>query len=173
METITPSITQQESPKLQKALKRMRHPWVMRLYFLKKLPTLTLWGVRIQEITPNRSVIRLPFSWRSQNPFRSIYFAAQSGAAELSSGLLAMLAMEKLGKVSMLVTRVSSDFTKKAGTAAFFECTDGDILQETIQKAIDTGEGQQVTVTSIGRMADGVEVSRTEITWSFKKSRKR
>jgi len=170
METTTSINTfQADSPIIQKMLSRFRTPWMMRLYFLRRLPTLVFWGVRIHDIDVDRCVIRLPYGWRSQNPFRSTYFAAQSGAAELSSGLLAMMGIAGRGKVSMLVTKVSSTFSKKADKAAFFECTDGPLLRETIQRALDTGEGQTVTVISTARLKDGTEVSQTEITWSFKK----
>ena len=168
MDTTSTNTFRADTPAIQQMLRRFRSPWLMRLYFLRRLPSLALWGVRIHEIDGDRCVIKLPYGWRSQNPFRSTYFAAQSGAAELSSGLLAMLGIAGRGRVSMLVTRVSSTFTKKADQAAYFECTDGPRLREAIQRALDTGEGQTVTVLSTGRLKDGTDVSQTEITWSFK-----
>jgi len=169
MDTTSTNTFQAESPVIQQMLSRFRSPWMMRLYFLRRLPSLALWRVSVHEIDVDRCVIKLPFGWRSQNPFRSTYFAAQSGAAELSSGLLAMMGIAGRGRVSMLVTKVSSTFTKKADRAAFFECADGPLLRETIQRALETGEGQTVTVVSTARLKDGTEVSQTEITWSFKK----
>ncbi len=169
MDTTSTKTFNADAPAIQQMLSRFRSPWMMRLYFLRRLPSLAFWGVRIQEIDVDRCVIKLPYGWRSQNPFRSTYFAAQSGAAELSSGLLAMMGIAGRARVSMLVTRVSSSFSKKADQAAYFECTDGPLLRETIQRALDTGEGQTVTVISTGRLKDGTEVSQTEITWSFKK----
>jgi glucokinase len=80
-----------------------------------------------------------------------------------------MMGIAGRGRVSMLVTKVSSTFTKKADEAAYFACTDGPLLRDTIQRALDTGEGQTVTVISTARLKDGTEVSQTEITWSFKK----
>jgi len=157
-----------QSPAVQKMLSRFRNPWLMRLFFIRRLPSLMLWGVRVEEVTPGRSVISLPYGWRSQNPFRSIYFAAQLGTAELSTGLLAMLALTGRGRISMLVTNIESTFSKKANARAYFECTDGAMIQQAVQRAIDTGEGQTITVTSVGRLKTGEEVSRTQVTWSFK-----
>lgn len=166
--TTTANTFNAQSPAVQKMLSRFRNPWLMRLFFLQRLPTLTLWGARIEEIEPERAVVSLPYGWRSQNPFKSIYFAAQLGAAELSTGVLAMLTIAGRGRISMLVTNIESSFTKKADARTYFECTDGPAIQEAVQRAIDTGEGQTITVTSVGRLASGEEVSRARITWSFK-----
>lgn len=165
----TPATASTLRPEAHKTLQRFRNRWLMRLYFLQRLPTLFLWRVRIEEVTPEQCTISLPYGWRTQNPFRSTYFAAQAGAAELSTGLLAMLAIAGQGRVSMLVTKVECQFTKKADGRAYFECTDGPLLQETVQRALETGEGQTVTVTSVARLKTGEEVSRSFITWSFKK----
>lgn len=158
-----------DKPGARKLIRRLGNPWLMRLFFWQRLPTLILWGVRITAVTPATCTVSLPYGWRSQNPFRSIYFAAQAGAAELSTGTLALIALADGPAVSMLVTEVRSTFSKKASAKTFFTCTEGSRIQEAIQQAIDTGCGQSVTVTSVGRLADGTEVSRTEVTWSFKK----
>lgn len=166
--TTTANTFDAQAPAVQKMLSRFRNPWLMRLFFFQRLPTLTLWGARIEEIAPERAVVSLPYGWRTQNPFKSIYFAAQLGAAELSTGVLAMLTLAGRGRISMLVTNIESSFTKKADARTYFECTDGPAIQEAVQRAIDTGEGQTITVTSVGRLASGEEVSRARITWSFK-----
>lgn len=79
-----------------------------------------------------------------------------------------MLALTGRGRISMLVTNIESTFSKKANARAYFECTDGAMIQQAVQRAIDTGEGQTITVTSVGRLKTGEEVSRTQVTWSFK-----
>ena len=149
--------------------KTLRTPWKMRLYFLKHLPSAVFWGLGIVEVSPERCVTRIPFSWRTQNPYRSIYFAAQAGAAELSTGLLAILALQGKPPVSMLVTGIRVEYLKKAQETTFFTCEDGTAMEAAIARALETGEGQTFTALSIGRTGSGEEVSRTQITWSFKK----
>lgn len=142
--------------------------WKNRLFLLKNLPSVIWWGIKIKSCSPYRTEIEIPFNWRTQNPFRSIYFAALAGAAELSTGLMANIAMQGRGKISMLVTNIEMEFVKKANAKVTFTCDEGIKHIEAIQKTIDTGEGVEVTLNSIGRLPNGDVVSRLKITWSFK-----
>jgi hypothetical protein len=143
-------------------------PWKMNLYFLRYLPSALFWGIRITEAMQERCTTRLRFRWRNQNPYNSIYFAAQAGAAEMSTGLLAIAALQGKPPVSMLVVGLQAEFMKKARGRTLFTCEDGRGIEEAVEKALATGAGQTFTATSIGRLESGEEVSRTRITWSFK-----
>ncbi|MCB0547239.1 MAG: DUF4442 domain-containing protein [Phaeodactylibacter sp.] len=157
-----------ESPGLLSLMQDLRTPWKLRLYFLRKLPSCWFWGVRIIEMAPSRCRVTIPYSWRTQNPFRSTYFAALAGAAELSTGALAMAALHGRGRISMLITGLEGQFMKKANTRITFTCEEGDAIQDTVQKAIDSGEGQTVRILTIGRNESGDEACRFWLTWSFK-----
>ncbi|MCB0609857.1 MAG: DUF4442 domain-containing protein [Lewinellaceae bacterium] len=143
-------------------------PWKMWLYYFRHLPSLVFWGVRIRSVNPEGASVTIPFSWRTQNPFKSTYFAALCGAAELSTGVLALLAMEGQGPISMLVVSLEADFVKKAVTRTTFTCNDGEAFRETIQKAITTGEAQVFTAVAEGVQTTGEKVAEVRITWSFK-----
>ena len=142
----------------------------MNLYFLQKLPSLFFWGVKIKSASRECFQTRIPYRWRTQNPFRSTYFAAQSGAAELSTGILGMLALADTVPCSMLIVSMEAAFLKKATNWITFTCDEGTAIQATVQKAIETGEPQTITVTSTGVQEDnGSIVSQMKFTWSFKK----
>src|SRR4051812_43605267 len=60
-------------------------------YFMfSKLPSAWVCGVRVRELDEQHCVVSVPYKWLSQNPFKSIYFACQAMAAEMSTGLLSM-----------------------------------------------------------------------------------
>ena len=153
---------------MNKLLSTFRSPFKLRLYFLKKLPSLFFWKIKVEEIDNNKAKISIPYCWRTQNPFKSIYFSALAGAAELSTGLLALLAVEK-ANVSMLVVGVKGKFTKKANTKTYFICEQGQDIQDTVKRAIETGEGQTVNILSKGFNENDELVAEFEFTWSFKK----
>lgn len=154
----------------QAFLKNFNNPLKMRLYFLQKLPSLFFWGVQIKSVTPERGQTRIPYGWRTQNPFRSTYFAAQSGAAELSTGMLGLLALSDQPPCSMLIVSMEAAFVKKATSWVTFTCEDGAAIQVAVQKAVDTGEAQSITVYSIGVQEDnGAVVAKMSFTWSFKR----
>lgn len=141
----------------------------MRLFLLWKLPAAWFMGIGVRFCDGEKAIVRLPYGWRSQNPFRSTYFAAQCAAAELSTGTLALSHLQEKPPVSMLVTHIEAAFLKKASGTLLFTCEEGRGLEAAIQQALNTGEAQVFRATSIGRLPDGAEAGKVWITWSFKK----
>ncbi len=158
----------QKSNKDKHFIRQLKTPWKMWLYFLTKLPSALFWGFRVKQVNAQMSEVTLPYNWRTQNPFRSIYFAAQAGAAEFSTGILANIARQGQGPISMLILDFQAEFIKKANTATTFVCEDGDKVIIAIEKAVTSGKGQIVNMTSIGRNTEGEIVSKIRITWTFK-----
>lgn len=157
-----------EAPAVKSLLNNFNTPWKMRWYFLQKLPSLYFWGIRIKEINHQTAKVTIPFSWRTQNPFRSTYFAALSGAAELSTGTLALLGIAGRERVSMLVIQVEAQYFKKADAVVTFTCEQGEAITAAIDRAIATGESQQFVATTTGRLPNGEVACQMRITWSFK-----
>ncbi len=134
-----------------------------------KLPSAFLCGVRVKNISDARCDVSVRHRWINQNPFKSMYFAVQAMAAELSTGALVIAAIRKSGaNVSMLVAQNRSVFTKKATGHIIFRCEDGHAIAETIAKAIETGEGQTLWMRSEGVNEQGETVSRFEFEWTVK-----
>ena len=153
----------------QKArLSDFNSPVKLWFYLLWKLPAAWFMGVRVKKITAERSQITLPYGWRSQNPYNSIYFAAQCAAAEFSTGALATTALAGQS-VSMLVGHIEADFVKKANAKTTFTCEQGAEVFATVERAIATGEPQVLTMISTGVQETGEVVSIVKVTWSFKK----
>jgi hypothetical protein len=152
----------------QKFLQKVNSPLKMRFFLFWKLPMAWFAGIGVQHCDFERAVVRLPFGWRSQNPFRSTYFAAQCAAGELSTGLLALARLQETPPVSMLVTNIEAVFLKKASTTLLFTCEDGNALTAAIKNALQSGSSQTFTATSTGRLPDGTIASIVKISWSFK-----
>jgi hypothetical protein len=111
----------------------------------------------------------VPFTWFSQNPFKSTYFACLAMAAEMSTGLLGLMHVHgRLPAVSMLVVKLEGNFFKKATGLTLFTCADGDTIKRTIEHAVNSKESSMVTVNSLGRNTAGEIVAEFAVTWSFK-----
>jgi len=137
-------------------------------YFLFDLPGAFFFGLRVKSIDMERSVVQVPYRWSTKNPFQSIYFAALSAAAELSTGALALAAVD--GKsMSMLVTKVQGEFLKKAKGVTFFECNDVAALIEAVEFARNNEQGSTVTLQSTGKNEQGEVVAVFNFQWSFRK----
>lgn len=149
--------------------RQMLNPVLFRGFLFAKLPLAWFAGLRVKHMDAERCDIMVPRGWRTQNPFRSTYFAAQAMAAELSTGALAMAAIEEAGgNVAMLVVGTQTTFEKKATADATFSCHDGLRFAEAVREAMTSGEPVTVEAETVGRMADGTVVSRSTFTWSFK-----
>ncbi len=136
---------------------------------LFKLPSAYFTGVRIEHIEANSAVVRVKHRWISQNPFNSLYYGVQAMAAELSTGILVLKQIyESKSNISMLVTKQSAEFTKKARGVVRFSCTEGDVITQAIKNTIATGEGQVITLHSQGLDEQAEQVSLFSFEWSIK-----
>lgn len=134
-----------------------------------KLPSAFWCGVRVVSISESGCATAVKHRWFNQNPFRSVYFAVQSMAAELTTGALVMLQVKKSGKhISMLVANSTAHFTKKATGKITFECRDGHLIAAAIQNAITTGDGQTCLMRSVGKDQSGDQVSEFHFEWTVK-----
>lgn len=153
-----------------KIIKLAQNNFKMRLFLFLKLPLAFIAGLKIAFISPEKAVVTIPYKFLTKNPFRSIYFAALSMAAELSTGILALAAIAETEKpISMLVLDMKASFTKKAVSKISFTCLEGQKIIDAVQVCLNSDEGQTVAVQSIGIDKEGNEVAEFEFVWTFKK----
>ncbi len=140
------------------------------LYQWKELPLAAFAGLRIRALDEGGCTVWLRGGWRTQNPFRSTYFAAQAMAAEMSTGAPAMVLLRgSEARVSMLVTSIKAVFTKKIAGPSQFTFRDIGEMAATIERAAATGEAATFVARSVGRNTAGDIASEFEVTWSFKR----
>ncbi|WP_299680724.1 DUF4442 domain-containing protein [uncultured Dokdonia sp.] len=139
------------------------------MFTMLKLPAAWFTGVRLKTINADVSTVQVKHRWINQNPFKSMFWAVQGMAAELSTGALVISYIRNSNeKISMLVASNNASFTKKATGRITFTCEDGAKIKETIQKAIETGEGQTCWMKSIGTNTEGIQVSEFNFEWTVK-----
>ena len=144
-------------------------PKSVNLFMLFKLPLAYLSGVRVQTLSEEQATVKITHKWMNQNPFKSMFWAAQGMAAEMSTGVLVMRAIaDSKENVSMLVTHQEANFYKKATGKIIFTCTGGREISEAIRASKETKEGQVVMLTSKGRNEEGIVVSKFSFEWSLK-----
>ena len=144
-------------------------PSKLNAFLFFKLPSAFWSGVRVKAITSEKCVVTVKHRWINQNPFKSMYFAVQAMAAELTTGALVMYQIKKSGKkISMSVANNKANFTKKATGRITFTCNDGHLIEEAIKKTISTGEGQTFWMKSIGKDEKGDQVSELDFEWSVR-----
>lgn len=148
-------------------------PNKLNLFLLMKIPSAYFSGVRLESISDKKVVVRVRKRWINQNPFKSLYWATQGMASELTTGILVMKEIASSDQeISMLVTQQRGVFMKKAIGKITFSCMGSRNIKTAIQKAVSSGEGQKLLLISEGFDEAGDKVSTFEYEWSLKLKRK-
>ena len=148
---------------------KLLSPFKFNMFTMLRLPSAWLCGVRLREINPERSRVTVTHRWINQNPFKSMFWAVQGMAAELSTGALVVSYIDNSDhKISMLVVNNKATFTKKATGKITFICEDGLKIKNAIATAIETKEGQTCWMKAIGTNREGLTVSEFQFEWTVK-----
>ncbi len=157
------------NPAFHQFQQQITNPLKFRFFLLQKLPAAFFAGLRIHAMDEKHTVITVRHKWYNQNPFRSMYFAVQSMAAEMSTGLLSWGNIyQRNPSVSMLVVGVEAKFIKKITGKAYFTCEDGEMIATAVEETIAAKEPRTIRCRSVGTNTEGEIVAEFFITWSFK-----
>ena len=157
------------TPSQQKLAKRFQKNVLFALFLFSKLPMGWIAGLRVKEINEQRCITSVPFKRLNKNPFKSTYFAVQSMAAELSTAAGCALAIyKKRPSVALIIVDLKATFHKKATSRVYFTCEDVQKAFNAVNQCVKSGNSEQVTLKTTGKMKDGTVVSEFEFTWSFK-----
>ena len=69
--------------------------WRFIFFLIWKLPMGFFAGLRVKSLDNHQSIVTVPYNYLNKNPFNSMYFAVQAMAAELSTGALTFLHLNK------------------------------------------------------------------------------
>jgi hypothetical protein len=154
---------------MTKFQQQITNPLLFKMYLLKKLPMAYIAGIKLPVLNDEKAVTTVKYSWLTQNPFHSMYFACLSMSAEMSSGVLVLNGVyESKPAVSMLIVKNQAIYHKKAVGTITFTCADGKLISEYVNKAKTTGESISIDTTSIGKDEKGDIVAEFIFTWSMK-----
>ena len=138
-------------------------------WLIYKLPAAWLTGVRVSMINGSKCEVKVRFKWINQNPYRSMFWAVQGMAAELTTGMLLTNSIkDSNANISMLLVSNKSSFHKKAVGKITFTCSEGKVAKQLINSTI-----QNITskawLKAKGYDEEGDLVSEFEFEWSCKK----
>ena len=140
------------------------------LFLFKDLPSAWLCGIRINELNDKKCLVRVKHNWFNSNPFRSLYWAVQGMASELTTGMLIIKEKDNFDfNISMLVVSNSSKFLKKAKGKIIFECNDVKIIKDSFQNLTINSPTTVIKLSSKGYDSIGDIVSEFNYEWSIKR----
>ncbi len=136
---------------------------------LFKLPAAWLTGVRLTLIDESKCEVKVRFKWINQNPYRSMFWAVQAMAAELTTGMLLTKSIQDSNSdISMLLVSNKSSFYKKAVGKITFVCDEGEIAKQLINSTIKNTTSK-AWFKAKGYDEAGDQVSEFDFEWSCKK----
>ena len=138
-------------------------------WMLFKLPAAWLTGVRISSISDTKCEVKVRFKWINQNPYRSMFWAVQGMAAELTTGMLLTKSIQESNtNISMLLVGNKSNFYKKAVGKIKFICDQGETAKELINLT-KINITHKAWLKAKGFDETGDIVSEFDFEWSCKK----
>ena len=154
--------------KLKSEFRSLLGPVKFRLFSLVSMPTARFAGLRVDHLDDSSCVTSIPGGWRSQNPFKTMYWAVQGMGAELATGA-APFAMSKsmTEKLRMFVVGTDATFTKRAKGRISFTCNDVSAAKEAIEMSASTGESVECDMSAVGMDSSGDIVSEWIFKWNF------
>lgn len=159
--------------KIDQGLSMLRRPLVIAGFMGAKMPLGLAAGLRVDAIDRGSCKVSLPGGWRTQNPFGSMYWAAQGMAAEMATGLHGyVLTQAAPVPVRMILAGCEGSFSRMCKGRGTFVFSQGDVVMAAIERTLASGESLKVDTEVVGYDPHGEEVSRWSFTWSFRARRK-
>jgi hypothetical protein len=150
----------------------------LRALGLAKIPLIFFVSPSVVEDSETGCVIRIPLNRRTRNHLGAMYFAALCMGADLAGGFSAWRRIEEANrrlrgkrKLALIFTDFSAEFLKRAEGDVLFSCQKGPEIRELVEKVVQTGERQEVTLPIIATVPEKLgnePVARFKITLSVK-----
>jgi len=152
---------------------RFRATMFVRLWSLTNVWLIFLVRPSVVELSAARSVIRIPLNRLTRNHLKVMYIGALIVGADVAGGLIAMrMIRQRKSRVALLFKDFRAEFFKRADGEVWFRCEDGPLIASLVDRAVETGERQEGTVTVVATVPEksGEEpVARFELTLTLKR----
>ena len=157
-----------DDTKLSKEYKSLKGRVRFRFFTVLTMPAAWFAGLRLDNIDDHACCTSLPGGWRTQNPFKTMYWAVQGMGAELATGAVPFAISRSMSeKLRMFVVGTEAKFVKRAKGRIKFTCGEAMKAREAIEESMKTGEPIEIDLRSVGIDDSGEVVSEWIFRWNF------
>jgi hypothetical protein len=146
----------------------LRNKWKLRLWMLRKLPMGLLSGMYITALDASHCTVLLKDRWWIHNPFRSVFWAVMSMAAELSTGALLVTQAQPAG-IQFILVGFEAKFLKKAKGKSFYFCHTGEEVARAISNTLNTTAPTIITLPVLAQDTSGALLAEFKCYWQLRK----
>lgn len=152
---------------MEVSLKGMQ--WKLFLLGLFRIPIIGFVRPKLILIDENKVCVSIGLIRRTRNHLNSMYFGALAVGADIAAGIHVFYFSEKHSKkVSFAFKGMNVQFLKRAETNVFFECVEGQKIENAVIKSIDSGDRINEQVDVIAYNLIGEQVAIFKMTVSLK-----
>lgn len=152
---------------------RLKQTMMLKAFGLLKIPMILFISPKVVDMSATRCEVRIPLNYRTRNHLGSMYFGTLCAGADVAGGLLAMELIKAGGnQVNLVFKDFKAEFLKRADADTHLVSEDGEKVRALVQKAMDTGERVNDTVSIVATCPSkyGQEpVATFQLTISLKK----
>ena len=157
-----------DDTKLSKEYKSLKGRVRFRFFTVLTMPAAWFAGLRLDNIDDRACGTSLPGGWRTQNPFKTMYWAVQGMGAELATGAVPFAISRSMSeKLRMFVVGTEAKVVERAKGRIKFTCDETMKAREAIEESMKTGEPIEIDLHSVGRDDSGEVVSEWIFRWNF------
>tara|TARA_Y100001970_G_scaffold293768_1_gene443016 strand:- start:35299 stop:35808 length:510 start_codon:yes stop_codon:yes gene_type:complete len=158
-----------DEEKLNSEFKVLKSRIKFRMFAAMSMPAAWFAGLRIDRLDQESCVTSLPGGWRTQNPFKTMYWAVQGMGAELATGAVPFAISRAMSeKLRMFVVSTEAKFIKRAKGRITFTCNDIEAARMAIEESANTGESVERDFFVVGKDISGEIVSEWIFKWNFR-----
>ncbi len=105
-------------------------------YGLTRVPMVFFVGPRVEELTLERAVVRIPHTFRTRDQGGALYAGAMTVGAELAVGLIDMRTLRSADtRVELGVKGVDMKVHRRVERDGVFVCSEGAVIREAVREA--------------------------------------
>lgn len=150
----------------------LRGNLMVKAFAFSKIPMLAFAGPKVEELSDDHCVVRIPLNWRTRNHLDVMYIGVLVAGADVAGGIMAMEAIAGADRsVHLLFKDLQADFVRRADGDVRFRCDEGQKVRQAVAETVKTGERVNVPVNivaTVERQERPREVARFVLTLTMK-----
>jgi acyl-coenzyme A thioesterase PaaI-like protein len=129
--------------------KKFKDNLFLSLYAWSKIPLIGFCSPRVLESDGQRTVLKIPFGFRTKNHLGAMYFGALAIGAELCIAMLAVKKIQESGlRIDFLFKDFKAEFLKRAEGDVHFVCEEAQVVIDQIDESKTSLERINRTMTA-------------------------
>jgi acyl-coenzyme A thioesterase PaaI-like protein len=176
-EIVVPYLKKPVQDTIRKNLKKIpmvtQSTWLLRAFGFYKIPLLAFTWPQVVQLEKQKSILKIPLTYRTKNHLGGMYFGALNIGAEVVVALHVLQEIDSLGEpIDFLFKDFKASFLRRAEGDVHFICEEGEPVRSLVREAAESPERKNATFKCYALTPDksgDEKIAEFELTLSLKK----